>query len=366
MVSSMFSLVIAYLCTYSSIKLLKPVALRIDLVDRPNSRKLHNGAVPLVGGISVFLGLCAGLLVVEQPFQHSTLLYVIASAGMVTIGVIDDKRDLRVSTRIWGQLLAASIMVFACGQSISEVGNLFGQGSISLGVLSVPFTYLAVLGAINAFNMVDGIDGLIGGLTISSVMSMSILFLLANQSSQAMFCLILAFAILPYLLFNLCRADHPKKRKIFMGDAGSMFIGLTVVWLLCIGSQGDTAAFSPVTALWIISLPLIDMVGVMLRRVRKGQSPFLADRDHLHHIFLRAGFNSKQTLTVITLASVALGLVGIALQITGAPESVSFVAFIAVFAMYSYGHKHIWQVLKVVRKIDAVKRLRRQNRIQYR
>jgi UDP-GlcNAc:undecaprenyl-phosphate GlcNAc-1-phosphate transferase len=125
-----------------------------------------------------------------------------------------------------------------------------------------------------------------------------------------------------------------------MGDAGSMFIGLTVVWLLAMGSQSTettTAAFTPVTALWLIAEPLIDMAGVMVRRIKKAQSPFKPDYDHLHYIFMRAGFSSREVLIIITLVSAAITAIGIGFTHYDLPEWVSLVGFLVILVfIYKY------------------------------
>ena len=144
---------------------------------------------------------------------------------------------------------------------------------------------------------------------------------------------------------------------MFMGDAGSMFIGLTVVWLLAMGSQSNettTAAFTPVTALWIIAVPLIDMAGVMVRRIKKGQSPFKPDRDHLHHIFMRAGFSSREALIIITLVSAAISTLGILLTYYDLPEWVSLVGFLLLFSIYIRIQNHIWVIVKAVRRLSIL------------
>lgn len=142
-----------------------------------------------------------------------------------------------------------------------------------------------------------------------------------------------------------------------MGDAGSMFIGLTVVWLLAMGSQTTettTVAFTTVTALWLIAVPLIDMTGVMVRRIKKGQSPFKPDRDHLHHIFMRAGFSSREALIIITLVSAVITAIGIGLTYYGLPEWTSLVGFLVLFSIYIQIQNHIWRVVKAVRGLSVL------------
>ena len=117
--------------------------------------------------------------------------------------------------------------------------------------------------------------------------------------------MVLVFALIPYLLFNLDLIGKGKG-KIFMGDAGSTFLGLGISWALVSFSQGDNLIFSPVTALWIFSVPLIDTIFVMSRRVVNGKSPFKPDRKHLHHFFIQSGRTDRETLFIIVSFSIVM------------------------------------------------------------
>ncbi|WP_432468010.1 UDP-N-acetylglucosamine--undecaprenyl-phosphate N-acetylglucosaminephosphotransferase [Agarivorans sp. Z349TD_8] len=358
------SLFVAFGGTFSAIKLLKPIAVKHQLVDKPNERKLHVGAIPLIGGIAVYVGFVLSLMVIAHGYDVSFKYFLLASGGILLVGMLDDKYDLSVRLRMFCQAVAASVMMFASGDRIENLGNLLAFGDIHLGWISIPFTLLAVMGAINAYNMVDGIDGLVGGVTFSSMLSLSLLFILEGYLIESWIAMCLVVSLIPYLIFNLTRADNPNRTKIFMGDAGSMFVGLSVVWLLAIGSQGESAAFNPVTSLWVIAIPLMDMAGVMIRRKRKGCSPFKPDRDHLHHIFMRAGFNSKQTLICITSLSFTISMFGVLLNHFNVPDWFSFGLFLAVFAGYLTALRYIWRLLKAFRKIEAFRRMRRVNQIK--
>lgn len=339
----------AFIMSFISIKLIKPLAKKHDLVDRPNERKHHAGTIPLIGGIATFIGVLSSIMLC-LPNSTELNLYLIASAMMVFIGVLDDKHELSVRVRIVGQMIIASLMIFGAGSYLSNLGNLLAFGNIELGWFGIILTYVAIIGAINAFNMVDGIDGLLGSLAINSFTSLAILFLLSGQSDVGTYCfpLIIVMAILPYLSLNL---GFPSKRfqKIFMGDAGSMFIGLSVVWLLAIGSQGETPTFRPVTALWLIAIPLMDMASIMIRRVRKGNSPFYPDRNHLHHIFMRAGFSARAALLIITAISVLFSAFGIVGELLSIPDYVMFISFLVLFALYNYALTHVWRIVRYVR-----------------
>ena len=328
----------SFFFAFIAIKLFKPIAVDVGLVDKPNARKRHQGQVPLIGGISIFVAVLAASML-WLPNTLELRMYLIASAMMVFIGALDDKYDLKVRIRIVGQIIIASLMIYGVGGYIGNLGNLFGMGDINLGPIGIVFTYFAIIVVINAYNMVDGIDGLIGSLSLNTFTAIAVLFLMSGNNAYLTYPLILATATLPYLMFNLGYFKTFSK-KIFMGDAGSMFIGLSVIWLLTIGTQGENASFRPVTALWICAIPLMDMLAIVMRRYRKGKSPFKPDRDHLHHILQRAGLTSRQTLIVISISSVVMSLIGVLGEYFQVAESVQLVLFILIFILYNKYARH--------------------------
>jgi UDP-GlcNAc:undecaprenyl-phosphate GlcNAc-1-phosphate transferase len=328
----------AFCFAFIAIKVFKPIAIDVGLVDKPNARKHHDGQVPLIGGISIFAAVLAASLI-WLPNTLELRMYLVASAMMVFIGALDDKFDLKVRIRIVGQIIIASLMIYGVGGYISNLGNLFSFGDIELGPVGIVFTYFAIIVVINAYNMVDGIDGLIGSLSLNTFTAIAILFLISGNTSYLSYPLILATATLPYLIFNLGFFKSYSK-KIFMGDAGSMFIGLSVIWLLTIGTQGESASFRPVTALWICAIPLMDMLAIVMRRYRKGKSPFKPDRDHLHHILQRAGLSSRQTLVVISIASALMSLLGVLGEYFQVPESIALALFVLMFILYNKYARH--------------------------
>ncbi|MCL1049550.1 UDP-N-acetylglucosamine--undecaprenyl-phosphate N-acetylglucosaminephosphotransferase [Shewanella abyssi] len=341
---------VGFSISFLAIGLSFPIANRIGLVDSPNERKQHQGSIPLIGGLGIFISV----LVASKIFVASSQvlnLYLISTALLLFIGILDDKYDLSVRIRIVSQVIIASILIFGAELHLSSLGYILHWFDLQLGYLGIFVTIVAVIGSINAFNMVDGIDGLAGMLSL--VTFSSIAFLLHHSNSEWVFLpLLFIAAILAYLCFNL-RWPLTSLRKVFMGDAGSMLIGLTVVWLLVIGVEADSPAFSPVTALYLIAMPLMDMAAIMIRRVKKGQSPFKPDRDHLHHIFERAGFSRKQTLVRITLASANIALIGILGEMLNIAESVMFICFILLFGLYHRALAHSWITMKWLRRKDV-------------
>lgn len=327
---------------------LRPIAANIGLVDKPDARKRHLGHVPLIGGIAIYFTM----LVASQLFiKESQLvnLYLISCSFMVLIGALDDFYDISAKARLVAQLLIASILVMGAGHALYDMGNLFGFGAVDLGFVAIPVTLLAVATAINAFNMTDGIDGLVGVLGIVTFASLCVLFYWNDNSDLFIISAIFVSALSAFLLFNLGGLRRIFG-KIFMGDAGSMMIGLSVIWLLVLGTQAGDNSFRPVTALWIIAVPLMDMFAVMHRRVKKGKSPLSADRDHLHHIFMRFGFSSRQALLIIGSISSAFALIGLLGEWANIPEVIMMVSFIVTFIVYDYFFIHIWRFIRWFRK----------------
>ncbi|WP_256028852.1 MULTISPECIES: UDP-N-acetylglucosamine--undecaprenyl-phosphate N-acetylglucosaminephosphotransferase [Aeromonas] len=332
--------------------LFRKAAKKFNLVDRPNERKLHQGAIPLVGGISIYCTLMLALWIKPDILVNSDI-YVLCASVLVLTGAIDDKYDVDYRIRLVIQILISCTMIFGAGLSLKSLGGLAFGHEVVLGPLGYIFTVFAVLGAINAFNMVDGIDGLLGGLTLATFGGLAYLNYIDQQLLLARFCLLMMIVVIPYIILNL-GFPFDVRRKVFMGDAGSMLIGFTVIWVLLQGTQGPKAQMYPVTALWLIAIPLMDMVTIMVRRVRKGHSPFKPDREHLHHICMKAGLSSRQTLLFICLLAVLLAAVGIIIEAMNIPEIISLLLFMVVFFLYFSGLNAIWRILAWLRKRGIV------------
>ncbi|WP_429126830.1 UDP-N-acetylglucosamine--undecaprenyl-phosphate N-acetylglucosaminephosphotransferase [Aeromonas media] len=331
--------------------LLRKLAKKINLVDRPNGRKQHQGVIPLVGGIAIYLTLMLALWF-KPDLLTSSDIYVLCASVLVIMGAIDDKYDVDYRIRLVVQILISCAMIFGAGLSLKSLGGLAFGHEIVLGPLGYIVTVFAVLGAINAFNMVDGIDGLLGGLTLVTFGGLAYLNYIDEQLLLARFCLLMMIVVIPYVVLNL-GFPFGTRRKVFMGDAGSMLIGFTVIWVLLQGTQGPKAQMNPVTALWLIGIPLMDMICIMVRRIRKGVSPFRPDREHLHHICLRAGLSSHQALVVICGTAALLAVVGIALEYGSVPEWVSLLLFSLVFVLYYQLLNNIWRILAKIKPKTA-------------
>ena len=332
-----------------SLFVFRKFAILINLVDQPNARKHHTGSVPLVGGLAVFIVVFSYLLIFPHTISSSAL-YLSCASTLLFVGVLDDLYDISFRFRLALQIVISGLMMVVGELVLTHVGALAGTVPLETSYFGYFLTIIAVVGAINAFNMVDGIDGLLGALATITFSSMGVLFYLNNQQELAAFCAVIVFTIVPYILMNL-GFPFGQRFKIFMGDAGSTVIGFTVVWLFLEGSKvPESASFSPITALWLAAVPIIDAVSTIARRMKKGMSPFQPDREHLHHILLRLGFSSKQVLLVICLASAFLAAIGIFAHLYSVPDYVMFYLFIALTISYYFCMLRIWRISVHVRK----------------
>jgi len=315
-----------------SVFVLRRLAIRINLVDSPDHRKNHDGEVPLVGGISIFLGVASTFLFFPVLGQQLTAL-VIASILIVAIGLLDDHYDIKVRYRLFMQFLAAMVITIGGDMMIRDLGMLGFGGNVGLGFFSLPFTVFVIMVAINAFNFLDGIDGLTGLMFLVSVSAMIILALVVADSAQS-YIIPMTFivAVIPYMCFNLGLLG--KHNRVFLGDAGSMLLGLVVVWLLIRHTQGASKIYSPVTAVWIIAIPLMDMLAIVARRSRNGKAPFEPDRNHLHHLFMDRGMSGRKALLVIGSLSILFAAIGIFSEKYQFSQLSMLAAFLVLFFGY--------------------------------
>lgn len=343
----MQDIVLVFLGALALLFISRKVAKKVGLVDKPNARKHHNGHIPLVGGVSVYLSLWI-IYILQPGWLPDFTLYMACATMLIVVGVLDDKLDLPVMPRMALQALVASIMMYN-GLYLYSLGNILFGYELVLGVLGYGVTLLAVVGAINAFNMVDGIDGLLGALSSVTFGALATVFWMGGNDEMALWCLCLMVACLPYILLNL-GIPWGRKFKVFMGDAGSTLIGFTVIWLLIIATQGDDAVMQPVTALWLIAVPLMDMLRVMIARIRRGDSPFKPDREHLHHVLMRIGFSGRQALLIMTGAAFSLSSVGIFLDAMRIPDFwimglyiIAFCSFIITLRAMQKAVPHLYE-----------------------
>jgi len=329
------------------IRLLTPVANAAGLVDKPDARKQHVGAVPLVGGVAIFLTLAIGfslvaLFVPEQLLGADFLLPVAAGGALMVItGIFDDQYNLGVARRTL--LTFAAALIFAVGYGLPpvELGDLFGTGHlwVASGFMTCLFAAICIFGIVNAFNMLDGHDGVLGLQLCVGILTFHIVVRAPLRLEEAM----VLGAVIGFLVSNLGLLSAVPRS--FMGDSGSMFLGFIVAAFLLAAPLKDQFTLQPVTALYLVGLPLVDMVSVAVRRLAQRRSPFAPGSDHIHHLFTAAGFSSRQTLLCVTLLGSIYPAIGGYFHLQGTSVSVQF------WIIFGLGFVHLYATSRLFHRI---------------
>lgn len=295
---------VAATLTVLALWLLRPVADRLNLLDHPRGRKDHPHPTPVTGGLAMAFGSIA-VVGTWEP-NAGMLAFVLAGTIILAAGLWDDIYDVRWWWRVLAQVIASLIMVQLGGVRIEQLGQLLGVTGTGLGVLSVPFTVFATVGIINAVNMIDGVDGLAGSLVLAALVMLAAAAVYSGNSVLAQNTSTLAGAVAGFLAWNL---RHPWRRhaKVFMGNAGSAFLGFVIAWVSFRLTQNPSHPVSPVLALWLLPIPIMDCLVLIVRRKREGRSPFDAGRDHIHHYMLDAGITPGWIATLLTGFSLCTG-----------------------------------------------------------
>ncbi len=308
-----------------------------NLVDSPDGgRKIHKGEIATSGGLSIFLSISIiSFLFYEAYFPGALALNDYSIIWLISIiilimGLVDDKRPLTPFIRLFVQIFASWLVIIFTDVYIKDFGNLLGLGNIFIGEIGLPITIFMIVGICNAFNMIDGMDGFVGFTVLILCLTLGILGL--DDGYYALLVLT-PICLCSFLIYNLGLLG--RSVKIFLGDSGSMWIGFIIGWYLIILSQGENNLIQPVTALWLVLLPLIDALSTFLRRLVKRKSLFLGDRSHFHHMLLDAGFDKwKVLLTLIGFSLSASGFV-ILFWMFDIEEYYQFYGFLTVWVLYA-------------------------------
>jgi UDP-GlcNAc:undecaprenyl-phosphate GlcNAc-1-phosphate transferase len=269
------------------------VALALGVVDIPDARKVHATPIPRIGGVAMIIGTLVSLIL-WAPYTPQVLWFVAGVTNIAAFGLWDDRVALDYRIKFLGQLLSIACVVFGAGLQIKFLPFL-GNGAELPDWFSLPFSVFALLGIINAINLSDGLDGLAGGASFISIASMALLAYLLSDSTLLLLCAATLGGIVGFLRFN----THPA--QIFMGDAGSQFLGFTAGVLVIMLTQYSTQVMSPFVALLLLGLPILDTMLVMGQRIAEGRSPFKPDKTHIHHRLLQLNFDHYEAVVIIYL-----------------------------------------------------------------
>lgn len=310
------SFITAFLLVYLAIPSIINIARVKHLYDEPDPRKSHAEAVPTLGGVAIFAGVIFSIILWTPFHVFGDLQYILCSFIIIfLIGAKDDILPMSPWRKMMGQIFACFILVFKAQVRLTSMYGIFGIQDIP-EIPSILLSMFTILVIINAFNLIDGINGLTGSLATLISITLGTWFFLVDRVDLAIIAFSLAGATIAFLRYNITPA------RIFMGDTGSMLIGLIsailVIEFIEIHSeiQGSPYAFTavPAVAVGILILPLFDTLRVFVVRALRGKSPFHPDRSHIHHLLLDAGLTHMQATMVLIVVNVAFIFLVVMLQ----------------------------------------------------
>ena len=298
----------AFLVAFAAAALLTPpvarLARRIGAVDSLKARGLASEATPLLGGLAIFAGtLIAALLF--MPDSERVRWILIAAAFITLVGAWDDWRDLPPAAKLAGQLIAALILVNA-DVVVRNITFPF-LGAVEFGDLGGPLTVLGLVAVMNVVNFSDGVDGLAAGVCAISALAFAVIAFDLGRDVAGVLAAITAGAALGFLVHNF----HPA--AVFMGDCGSMLLGLLLGAVIVEGSVKTNALVALIVPLVVLAVPFLDTTFVLLKRMKYRRAPWGADANHFHHRFARIGFSQRRTVLylygwTLMMALLALGV----------------------------------------------------------
>lgn len=329
---------VAYFISRISIPAIIKVAEQKHLYDEPDdSRKFHSHNIPTLGGIAIFGGMIIAVTFFLNFSQRPELAYSIPAFLLLFFtGVKDDIIPLTPAKKLIAQIIASAIVVFKCDVRLTNMYGFFGLNEMSYE-FSIIISIFTILVIINSFNLIDGINGLAGGIGLIVSLVYALLFFQLGRFNMVIFALAFVGALAGFLHYNL-----RVKAKIFMGDTGSLLIGLAM-GMFCIKfielnrSEGlfFKPTFGPILCFAILIVPLYDTLRVFILRISKGISPFKGDRNHLHHLITNLGFNHPQASFI--LYAVNAFFIGFVLLFKDLPQIYALLSLLALAFSGSLG-----------------------------
>ncbi|MBW4683881.1 MAG: undecaprenyl/decaprenyl-phosphate alpha-N-acetylglucosaminyl 1-phosphate transferase [Komarekiella atlantica HA4396-MV6] len=322
----------------------KNIGIKSGRVDKPGDRKVHQRPMVRLGGVSIFAGTITSLVLIwwlggfgNLPAEKEWQIWGVTFGGLgfFLIGLADDLLNLSPLTRLLMQVIVAS-GAWKAGVSIDFI-SIPTVGIVDLDWLSLPITVIWLVGMVNAINWIDGLDGLAAGVSGIAAVVMLVVSLFMRQPAAALIAAALAGAALGFLRYNFNPA------QIFMGDGGAYFMGFTLAAVGVIGLVKIPAFTAVLLPYLILAVPIVDMSAVILARLRRGKSPWVADKRHLHHRLLNAGLSHR--LTVLFIYSLTLWVGSLALAIAGIPSGIAYAWGATTLLSYA-----IWRVWKLSRQ----------------
>jgi len=311
---------ILFAVTILLIKKFIEIAPKISLVDIPNERSSHKEHTPRGAGMVFGFVFILGIIIFNYSMFAEYKFTILAILVVYLTGIYDDFKEIRSRTKFLG-IIIATILLYMNGLEVSNIGTYFGY-EIALGMFALPFTIFAVVGFTNAINLTDGLDGLASSISIVILLSLVYIGYINDDEFLIYGPVSLISVLLAFLLFNWNPA------KVFMGDSGSLLLG----FVIAIFSIKALPYINPVAFLFLGGMPILDTLVVIRRRIQRGVSPFVADKNHLHHVLYKYKLDKKFTVSMLIMLQSAFSLIFI--QIMHADAVITLVLFILLYIIF--------------------------------
>ncbi|NDV46150.1 undecaprenyl/decaprenyl-phosphate alpha-N-acetylglucosaminyl 1-phosphate transferase [Paludibacter sp. 221] len=311
--SAIMSFIVGLICMPAVVR----IAKERDFVVKPNKRTSHEGAIPNVGGINVFISFFLTVALFSFRFIDQYQFLFVGVFFILIVGFVDDLIDIKAYWKLIGELLAGFFMIVLSDVRLTSFHGFLGIYELPLWA-SYAVSFFVYIVIVNALNLIDGVDGLASGLGMLYCLFFGVYFTLVGHNNLALCAYTILGALAVFFIYNV----FGKKNKIFMGDCGSLFLGYMInlfVIQFCelnayhvVPEQYQMSA-APAVAICVLMVPLFDTVRVMITRMKKGISPFFPDKNHIHHLLLKIGLKHRQvSLVLITenILFIILGLIG--------------------------------------------------------
>jgi UDP-N-acetylmuramyl pentapeptide phosphotransferase/UDP-N-acetylglucosamine-1-phosphate transferase len=312
---------VSFLVTYLSIPSIVGVAREKKFFDEPSRRKSHIRQIPTLGGVAIFAGLTvsAGSFI-DYSLVPSLQYILVACIITFFIGIKDDILVIAPMKKLMGQIAAALVLIIPGDLNFSSLHGFLGINHIDLTIAGWILTLFVIIVIINSFNLIDGIDGLAASIGMLTTAFFGLWFFFSGNIEYSLLSAAMFGTLLSFFRFNV----FGRKYKIFMGDTGSLIVGLMMAVQVILFNEkniGFTSAFSiksaPAVSFAVLIVPLYDTMRVFLIRMSRGRSPFAADKNHLHHCLLKIGHNHGQATLIIVFANVCFIALALLLQNIG-------------------------------------------------
>lgn len=300
--------VLALLASLIVTPMARRLALRTGIVAPVVSRSVHTEPKPFLGGLAMYLAFALAVIAGGAAGEREVQGILICGGLIMLLGVIDDKVALKAKVKFLGQIVIAAMLVYLFDVRIDYIFSPLGERYIYFGQWAGgPLTILWIVSFVNVMNFIDGLDGLAAGISTIGALTL----LLVSLQSQGVTAAVLLLAALAGSTIGFLRYNF-NPAKIFMGDAGSMFLGFTLAAVSVHGVLKSTLAVSVVVPILALAVPIFDTAFAIVRRLANGRSIGEADKDHLHHRLLRLGLSHRTTVLVMWAVSAWLGLSAVA------------------------------------------------------